>query len=145
MLSLALALSVSSAGASAPSLVTVSVLTHAVNRGDPLSATDFDTEQRPAVAARGAIDARAATGMEARRRLAAGSIVRASDIAPAQVVRRGEPVVISYRTGTLSISTPGKALSNGAVGDPVRVVSLATNHTLDATVEGAGTVLLRGR
>jgi flagella basal body P-ring formation protein FlgA len=129
----------------APPLVEVPVLNRTVERGESLSASDFSTEQRPVASARGAIGATATGGMEAKRRLTAGSIVRESDLARPQAVRRGEPVSIVYRVGGLSISTQGRALGAGAVGDPVRVVSLATNHTLDATVQSAGIVRLAGQ
>ena len=40
----------------------------------------------------------------------------------------------------LSITAQGKALASGAQGDPVRVVNLATNRTLDAVVDAPGIV-----
>ena len=78
--------------------------------------------------------------MEAARALPAGAMVRGSDVIRPQLVRRGEPVTIALRDGGLSITAQGKALSGGAAGDFVRVVSLATNHTLDGVVEGTGAV-----
>jgi flagellar basal body P-ring formation protein FlgA len=131
--------------APAPAMVEVPVLTRTVERGQPVSASDFTIEPRPAIAARDAIAASAAGGLEARRRLMAGSVVREGDLAHPQAIRRGEPVSIVYRVGALAITTQGRALTGGAVGDPVRVVSLATNHTLDGTVEQAGTVRLAGQ
>jgi flagella basal body P-ring formation protein FlgA len=142
---LALAAVQQPAAAPAPVLVDVPVLNRTVERGEPVSSGDFSTERRPAASARGAIGGSAAGGMEAKRRLMAGSVVRDSDLARPQAIRRGEPVSIVYRVGALSITTQGRAMAGGAVGDPVRVVSLATNHTLDATVESAGTVRLAGQ
>jgi len=143
-LHLLFALAAAQAAAPAPT-VEVAVLSRTVERGEPLSAADFATEARPVAAAHGAVAPADAAGQEAARRLAAGSVVRAGDLVRAQAVRRGEPVTIAYRVGSLSISTQGRALSSGGLGDPVRVVSLATNRTLDGTVESAGTVRLAGQ
>lgn len=144
MLPLVLALAAQQA-ATPPAPVMVPVLNRAIERGEPVSPGDFSNEPRPAASASGAIGGKAAGGMEATHRLPAGSVVRESDLTRRQAIRRGEPVAVVYHVGGLSISTQGRALSAGAIGDPVRVVSLATNHTLDGTVEGAGTVRLAGQ
>lgn len=121
-------------------LVTVPVLDHAVAKGDLLAASDFTTQEVSQVSARALPSARDIVGMEAARALPAGAMVRSSDVIRPQLVRRGEPVTIALRDGGLSITAQGKALSGGAAGDFVRVVSLATNHTLDGIVEGTGAV-----
>lgn len=121
------------------------VLNRAVERGERIGASDLSTEKRPVAQARGALGAGEVTGMEATRRLAAGTVLRRGDVAAAQVIHRGDDVTIAFQTPTMRISTAGRALANGGVGDPVRVVSLATNRTLDAVVEGAGRVRLAAR
>ncbi|OWK28325.1 flagellar basal body P-ring formation chaperone FlgA [Sphingomonas mucosissima] len=120
--------------------VDVPVLARAVARGELLDATDFTAEPRPVAQARGAVAARDAQGKEAARNLPAGAVVRGTDITQPRLVKRGEPVTIAVRKGTLVIATPGKALSSGSAGDLVRVVALSTNRTLDAIVEKSGTV-----
>lgn len=116
------------------------VLDHAVEAGDLLAAGDLVEQMLAPGAARGALRPRDVVGMEAARRLVAGSVVRSSDIVRPQLVRRGEPVTISIRSGTLVITTIGRALGNGAAGASVRVVASATNRTLDGIVEGPGAV-----
>lgn len=123
-----------------PGSVEAPVLGRMVERGEIVSASDFTTEAVPASQARGAITPETAEGMEASRRLRVGSVVRASDIIPPRLVRRGEPVTIQVRSGGLTISTAGRALANGGMGDLVRVVANSTNKTLDAEVEGSGAV-----
>lgn len=120
--------------------IDVPVLARAIARGELLDATDFSAEPRPMVQARGAIAVRDAQGKEALRNLPAGTVVKATDIAPPRLVRRGEPVMIAVRQGALVITTQGKALSSGGAGDLVRVVALSTSRTLDAIVEKSGTV-----
>jgi flagella basal body P-ring formation protein FlgA len=57
-----------------------------------------------------------------------------------QLVRRGEPVTIRIVSGALAITASGRALNGGGQGEMVRVVTNATNRTLDGTIEGSGTV-----
>jgi flagella basal body P-ring formation protein FlgA len=119
------------------------VLAHDVQRGELLTASDFVLEERPTpagpIAGPGQI-----LGKEAVRRLAAGSLVRASDVAEPRLVKRGEPVSLTIRSGSLLIRAQGRALSDGRRGDLVRVVALPTSRTLDGVVEGSGAVRLGG-
>ncbi|UYY59695.1 flagellar basal body P-ring formation chaperone FlgA [Sphingomonas sp. S2-65] len=120
--------------------VQVAVLGHAVSRGERIEAGDFTMESRSAAAARGALGIEDAMGMEATRNLAPGMIVRRTDVMTPQLVRRGEPVTIKLASGTLVITASGRALSGGAKGDMVRVVTNSTSRTLDGMVEGSGIV-----
>lgn len=123
-----------------PQTVAAPVLDHAVAKGDLLAAGDFVNQDMPAAQAHGAPRLKEIVGMEAARSLPAGALVRTSDVIRPQLVRRGEPVTIALRDGGLSITTAGRALGSGAAGDFVRIVSLSTNRTLDAVVEGTGAV-----
>lgn len=123
-----------------PAAIEVPVLAQNLQKGAILSAADFAREARPGDQARGALALREAIGMEAARNLPAGLIVRSGDLIRAQLVRRGEPVSIRFRSGALTIVATGRALGSGADGDLVRVVSLSTNRTLDAIVDGPGAV-----
>ncbi|WP_010410992.1 flagellar basal body P-ring formation chaperone FlgA [Citromicrobium sp. JLT1363] len=120
--------------------VEADVLTRSIQRGEVLSARDFAPEQISAGQARGSISAEEAAGFEARRPLRSGMPVRASDLTEPRLVRRGQPVTLILRSGALSISATGRALADGALGEPVRVFSEATNQTLDGVVESAGRV-----
>lgn len=126
-------------------MVDTPVLTHAVARGGMLTREDFAVEARPPAAARAAMAPAQADGMQATRNLMAGAPVRQGDLVRPQQVRRGETVEIALRNGALSIITSGRALSGGATGEPVRVVSAGTSRTLDAIVEGAGRVRVNGQ
>lgn len=128
------------AAGSAAHAAPVAVLAHAVERGEVLAASDFAMEDREPAQARGALRPTEAAGMEPRRRLMAGSVVRAPDLIAPRLVHRGEPVTIALRKGALSITTTGRALADGGRGELVRVVSNATNRTLEGVVESAGTV-----
>ncbi|GAA4009844.1 hypothetical protein GCM10022280_03640 [Sphingomonas swuensis] len=59
-----------------------------------------------------------------------------------RLVRRGQPVTLLIRSGALRIATAGRALSDGQLGQRIRVVALATRRTLDGVVENNGEVRL---
>jgi flagella basal body P-ring formation protein FlgA len=118
------------------------VLDRAVARGQLLAADDFTVARRDPAQAQGALTLRDAAGREATRDLPAGSLLHTGDVIAARLVRRGEPVTINVRAPGLAISTQGKALSAGALGDLVRVFSTTTNRTFDATVDGPASVRL---
>lgn len=120
--------------------VQVAVLAHPIEKGTRLERDDFASEARAPAAARGALSAEDASGMEAARNLTAGNIVRRSDLMKPQLVRRGEPVTIRIVSGALVITASGRALNGGGQGEMVRVVTNATNRTLDGTIEGSGAV-----
>lgn len=120
--------------------IEVPVLVRDVAKGELLSASDFAIEPRPASQARGAVEIESAAGKEALRQLRAGSIVRPGDLIKPQLVRRGEPVSITVRSGGLTITAQGRALSGGAKGELIRVVNTTTNRTLDGIVEKTGSV-----
>ncbi|MFL9841594.1 flagellar basal body P-ring formation chaperone FlgA [Sphingomonas sp. ST-64] len=129
-----------STSAASPTQVEVAILARPIQRGEILSPDDFVYEQRSPNMARGAIEADAAKGMEAVRPLAPGRIVRVSDIITPRLVRRGEPVLIAYKTGGLTITTQGRALASAGAGEQVRVVTNSTQRTLDGFVAGNGLV-----
>jgi flagella basal body P-ring formation protein FlgA len=140
-MSMLLALALLGAGTALPAEdVQVAVLAHPVEKGTRLEAGDFASEPRPPAAARGALSAEDASGMEAARNLSTGMVVRRSDLMKPQLVRRGEPVTIRIVSGALVITASGRALNGGGQGEMVRVVTNATNRTLDGTIEGSGTV-----
>ena len=124
--------------AAAAAAAEVDVLVRPVARGEVLAAADFERAPVPAATARFALRGADAVGKEARRALALGATVRASDIGPPILVRRGEGVTLMMRSGRLTITAPGRALGDGAAGGAVRVVNLATDRTLDARVTGPG-------
>ena len=116
------------------------ILAHDIERGAVLVASDFAEGPIGATFDAGGIEAEAAIGLEAVRRLSAGHVVRSNDVAAQRLVRRGEPVTLRARSGALTITTTGRALADGRQGDNIRVVIAATSRTIDGLVDGNGTV-----
>lgn len=116
------------------------VLIRNVERGEILSKTDFTSDEISKAIARNALAPEAASGLQAVRNLTAGMPVKATDVMSPPLVRRGENVTISLVTGSLTITSAGRALSNAGKGESVRVLNIATNRTVDAIAENSGDV-----
>ena len=77
-------------------------------------------------------------GMEARTALYAGRPVLPADVGFPAVVDRNEVIPIIYDTGGLTISTEGRALGRGGVGEIIRVMNLTSRVTVTAQIGADG-------
>jgi len=119
----------------------VAVLARTLNRGERIEATDIAIERRPREGVPPDAQAAApAPGEVAQRTLGAGSMLRAGDTAPPEVVLRGETVTIVYETPGVSLSMRGQANESGRLGATVSVLNVASKKALQATVIGPGRV-----
>lgn len=73
-------------------------------------------------------------GMEARTALYAGRPVLPADVGFPAIVDRNEIVPIIYDIGGLTISTDGRALGRGGVGEIIRVMNLTSRVTVTAQI-----------
>jgi flagella basal body P-ring formation protein FlgA len=79
-------------------------------------------------------------GLEARRPLFAGRVVRASDVQVPRAVRRQEAVTIHFKRGALTLRTEGRAMADGAVGDSVDILLEGRRAPISARIIGPGLV-----
>lgn len=75
-------------------------------------------------------------GMAAKRALRAGEALRQSDLERPVLVRKGSLVSMETRRGPLSVTTVGKALANGAMGDIIPLANARSKRTIEARVIG---------
>lgn len=83
-----------------------------------------------------------AIGMEARVVLYAGRAIRAEDLLPPAKIERNQIVTLIFDNGALAISTDGRSLSRGAVGESVQVMNLQSRSTVTGTVDPFGRVIV---
>ena len=79
-------------------------------------------------------------GMEARRLLHAGEVVRTDDVRHPVVVAKGAIVTMTFEAPGIVLTASGRALSEGGVGDTVTVQNPASFRQISAVVTGPGTV-----
>lgn len=82
-------------------------------------------------------------GMEVRRRIQAGTIIKLSDVKKTNLVLKGDSVELSYRTNTMTVSATGKALTNGYLGQRIRVLNTGSKRIVDAKVVAYGKTEVR--
>lgn len=80
------------------------------------------------------------SGSQTTRALNAGQPVQPSQIRIPPMVRRGDQVVISARSGSISVRMPGEALSDGSLGQQIRVRNVRSQRVVHARVTAPGQV-----
>ena len=143
LLALALALA-TAAPVPAPAASPGEVLTPArtIRPGEPIAAMDLGTME---AAAPGALALpEDAVGMVARRLLVPGRPIMPGDIGAPSLVKRNEVVALVYQNGGLTIRAEGRALSDGAAGEEVRVMNLGSRQTIVGRVTADGTIEVGG-
>ena len=81
--------------------------------------------------------------MRARRSLPAGRLLTEGDLEPLPLVYRGETVQLLLQRGAIEIELRGEAMSDGWLGDHIRVRNPLTRRVMTATVSGGGEVTLQ--
>lgn len=79
-------------------------------------------------------------GQEARTTLYPGRPIRVDDIGPPALVARNQIVSLKFEASGLVITTEGRSLQRGGVGDQVRIMNLSSRTTLIGLVQPDGTV-----
>jgi len=79
-------------------------------------------------------------GSLATRGLQHDQVVSPNQIRPPEAVKRGEQVVITAVSGSVRVRMPGEALSDGAIGEQIRVRNLRSQRIIHARVIGPGQV-----
>ncbi len=82
-----------------------------------------------------------AIGKQARVAIYEGRPVVPGALRAPVLVSRNQIVRVAFDSGPLRIETEGRALSEGAAGDVVRVMNLASRNTISALVNADGTLV----
>lgn len=81
-----------------------------------------------------------AIGQRLTRPMVTDQVITLVHIEQAEVIRKGDQVVITARSGTLSVRMPGEALSNGSLSEQIRVKNLNSQRVIKAQVMAPGQV-----
>ena len=79
-------------------------------------------------------------GMEARRMLRAGEIVRVDDVRHPVVVTKGAIITMTFEAPGVTLTATGRAMSEGGIGDTVTVQNPASFRLISGVVTGPGAV-----
>lgn len=81
-----------------------------------------------------------AIGKKLTRQLLPDQVLAPVHVQLAEAIRKGDQVVISARSGGISVRMPGEALSDGMVGKQISVRNQRSNRVIRARVIGPGQV-----
>jgi len=76
--------------------------------------------------------------MEAIRTIRLGQPLRASDLRPSLMIKKGDTVILSVQSGILMITSTMVALGNGKLGQQVTLLNPESNQEVRALVTGIG-------
>ncbi|MEM7522253.1 MAG: flagellar basal body P-ring formation chaperone FlgA [Pseudomonadota bacterium] len=105
--------------------------------------TETDLRRAPTAPFGAATDLDAVVGMEARVTIYAGRPILPGDLRAPALVERNETVRLIFSRGGLAISTEGRALDRGGIGDPVRVMNISSRTVVSGVVNGERRVEVR--
>jgi len=113
-----------------------------IARGETISESDLVYGTIPAtnVFSGVATSMDALRGMEARRMLRAGEIVRNDDVRHPVVVAKGTVVTMTFEAPGVTLTASGRAMNEGGVGDTITVQNPASFRQISCIVTGPGAV-----
>ena len=81
-----------------------------------------------------------AAGKKLTRPVLPDQVLTAAHLEQAEVIHKGDQVVITARSASVSVRMPGEALSDGATGEQIRVRNQRSERVIKARVTGPGQV-----
>lgn len=82
-------------------------------------------------------------GMQLRRTIYQGQKLQSTDLEKKVLVERNEIVAMAYSSGNLLITTYGRSLGRGALGEVVQIMNSRSRKKVQAIVTGPGYVEVR--
>jgi flagellar basal body P-ring formation protein FlgA len=124
--------------------VETAVLTRALARGEVIKAADVTIERRPKADAAGEpiTAADQAIGLAVRQAMRGGQPLLRAQLMKPELVHRDDSITLVYEVPGIMITTRGKALEAGALGDTISVANVETKRTIQGTVTGPNRVTI---
>lgn len=118
----------------------VAVASRSIHRGEMIEETDVKAEfrQLTRTGLSTHLLVEEAVGLLAKRAIAAGDTIRSTHVEAPLAVKRGDRVKILSRNALVSIEATGEALSNGSLGDQIRVKNLSSERVVKARIIAPG-------
>ena len=89
-------------------------------------------------------DANDIIGLTPKRTISPNQFIKTSQVQKKKDVEKGQTVQVHYKSGNLNITSQGKALDHGTMGDMVRVMNPQSKKIIEGFVTGTGEVSLGG-
>ncbi len=83
-------------------------------------------------------------GMQAKKYIPMGSVIKRVDIVSPPVIKNNDPVNIIYSSGVINLKTSGIAMGSGAIGDMIKVKNSTSGIVLLGQIVNKNTVQVSG-
>jgi flagella basal body P-ring formation protein FlgA len=83
-------------------------------------------------------------GMQTKKYISPGKMFKLADIVLPHVIKNGDPVNIVYSSGSIGLKTLGMSMSNGAVGDTIKVKNTSSGAIILGQIINKNTVKVGG-
>lgn len=126
--------------------VMVPVTAKYIKFGDIIQQSDITTQKVLAgdVEKENASEIAQVVGMQAKKYIAVGKMIKIAEIASPNVIKPNDPVNIIYSSGPINLKTVGVAMGSGAVGDMVKVKNESSGAILLGQIINKNTVKIGG-
>lgn len=104
--------------------------------------TAADIELRPTANLQGVTDPGLVIGKETTMAIYAGRPIELSNLVEPAMIERNQIIPLIYRAGALSITTEGRSLDRGRVGERIRVMNLESRLSVSAIVSETGEAIV---
>lgn len=121
---------------------TIVILKNAIRQGTPIGTSDLVLEKRSLTSLKGGYFTEPDTviGQVARRSLPGGLVLNPDYLVIPNPVQRGQQVTIRVETAGFEIAMPGLALSDGRLGQRIRVRNVQSGKIVEGVVTGSGVI-----
>lgn len=119
-------------------MVEVYVPARTLSTGEMIAEADLQILSVPArdLSSNAVVDLKSLVGMEVKRTLKEGTIIRKNAIAAPILVYKKELVTLTVETNQMRLTAQGQAMDDGAMGDVIRVMNLNSKKVISAVVSG---------
>lgn len=119
-------------------MIEVPVLSRTLRNGDVVGASDLNWITIPEDRLQNAqiLSEDQVLGKTPRRMVQSGEALRDEMFQLPQIIERGEDVTLIYKSGSLELTTRGRAVQAAAKGDVVRVINMASSEYVQGFVTG---------
>jgi flagella basal body P-ring formation protein FlgA len=126
--------------------VDVPVLSRRIATGDTVGRDDIEwqTARAETIARNVILEPEKIVGMEAKHPLPDGQPLRVGDIRAPLIVTKGSLVTMVVQSPTMTLTSKGKAMEDGARGDAVKIQNTQSKIIVEGEVISPGTVRVAG-
>lgn len=126
--------------------VMVPVAAKYIKFGDIIQESDITTQKvlSSDIEKENASEIAQVVGMQAKKYIAVGKMIKIAEIASPNVIKPNDPVNVIYSSGPINLKTVGVAMGSGAVGDMIKVKNESSGAILLGQIINKNTVKVGG-